>query len=72
MIGTIEQILMRVKMKVTLEFDNDQSADNFIDWWLDGGGEQEANFNSTSWNNYQRYIRVEGNGWTIPEEEDKE
>ena len=30
--------------KVTLEFDNDESADRFIGWWLDGGGEQDAGF----------------------------
>lgn len=27
--------------KLTLEFENDQEKDNFIGWFLDGGGEQQ-------------------------------
>ncbi len=49
-------------MKVTLDFDNRQSADNFMSWWLDGGGEQYLSYDSTSWDLNKGYICVEGTG----------
>ncbi len=55
-------------MKVTLEFDNAQAADNFMTWWLDSGGEQYLNFNTTEFDLNKGYLRVEGSG--IPEDEE--
>jgi hypothetical protein len=34
----------RAKYKVILEFVNKKERDDFLGYWLDGGGEQEANF----------------------------
>lgn len=49
-------------MKVTLEFDDNQSAYNFMIWWLDGGGESCLNYDTSSWNLNTGYLRVEGSG----------
>lgn len=51
-------------MKITLEFDDKDAADNFVGWWLDGGGEQYLNFKTTEWNNPTNYMRIEGDGIT--------
>lgn len=55
-------------MKITLEFDNENAADRFMIWWLDGGGEQYLNFDTTSWDMVTGYMRIEGSG----EKEDDE
>jgi hypothetical protein len=34
------------EFKAILHFDNYTAWTRFLDWWIDGGGEQEANFNS--------------------------
>jgi hypothetical protein len=49
-------------MKLTLEFDNQEAANNFISWWLDGGGEQYLNFDTSTWNLKSGYLRIEGIG----------
>lgn len=48
--------------KLTLEFDCENSLNNFISWWLDGGGEQYLNFNTTLWDLKKGYLKIEGNG----------
>lgn len=48
-------------MKVTLEFDNEEAAENFIDWWLNEG-EQISEFQTETRDNYQKYMRIIGNG----------
>ncbi len=55
-------------MKITLEFDTEQAYKNFIVWWLDGGGEQYLNFNTTSWDLIKGYMRIEGNGENITDD----
>lgn len=56
-------------MKVTLEFDSPQAADRFMIWWIDGGGNQHLNF-ETSWFNIAKgELRVEGSGDTDEEED---
>jgi hypothetical protein len=49
-------------MIVTLEFDNHKAADNFMSWWLDGGGEQYLNFNTTDFDLKDGYLKIEGSG----------
>ena len=48
-------------MKVTLEFDNEEAAENFINWWLNEG-EQISEFQTETRDNYQKYMRIIGNG----------
>lgn len=49
-------------MKIVLEFDNREAADEFTAWWLDGGGEQYLGYNSDHWDLKKGYIRVKGTG----------
>lgn len=58
-------------MKLTLEFDSPEAADNFIGWWLDGGGEQIAQFNTETWDLDTKYMRITGDGNEELDEEDE-
>ncbi len=49
-------------MKITLEFDDAKAADNFMSWWLDGGGEQYLEFDTTFFDFRKGYLRIEGQG----------
>lgn len=52
--------------KVTLEFDNKNSAHYFFAHWLDGGADGGGNidWNTTKWKGYN-YMRIEGSGYNI-------
>lgn len=43
--------------KITLEFDDEQAAEEFRIWWLDCGGEQGSPFNAVSWT--KDYMKLE-------------
>ncbi len=58
-------------MKITLEFDDDEAAENFISWWLDGGGEQYKGFHTEIFDLKSGYMRIVGRG-IIDEEYDKD
>lgn len=48
-------------MKVTIEFDNETAANNFMVWWTDGG-EQDLGYNTTVLDLDKHYLRVKGSG----------
>lgn len=48
-------------MKVTLEFDDKEAADNFIAWWKDEG-QQKLDYYTESFDLEKKYLRVEGTG----------
>lgn len=49
-------------MEIKIKFDSPEAANNFIAWWIDGGGEQYLSYNTTCTDLINGYLRVEGNG----------
>lgn len=45
-------------MKITLEFDTEKEAYEFTGWWLDGGGEQDAGFNTYAFDLHTGYLKL--------------
>jgi hypothetical protein len=44
------------KVKLTLYFDTEQGRENFMAWYLDGGGEQGANYCTQKWTEEWMYL----------------
>ena len=55
---------------LTLVFDSPEAAQCFIGWWLDGGGEQEANFDTDKFDVENGYLRINGTGLDNYEEDE--
>lgn len=45
------------KHSLTLYFDSKQGIDNFIGWYIDGGGEQYSNYYSEDWGKDWIYVK---------------
>ena len=42
---------------LTIHFDTKVGVDNFIAWYLDGGGEQDSKYYSTAWGKDWLHVR---------------